>query len=156
MAYTFRTSCVVHLKAGVIMRRMCAENCGRRASAESPEGRLCEPCLHYAEAENEHCDYRHNMYLEHVLRWDAILSDDESQLSSAVVDSILIDEDPSVLIQMNHCAVCRPELDPRGNVKQGHTNTQAQSWSSHAECTHPATPRHRAACRKTRRINADS
>jgi hypothetical protein len=47
------------------------------------------------------------------------------------------------------CPVCAGEA-PINDQKVGHTNTAPKSWSSHAHCTHPRTPKDRAACRKAR------
>lgn len=51
----------------------------------------------------------------------------------------------------NGCWICHPELNLAvvGPKKAtGHTNTVAKSTHSHAACTHNATPKDRAACRK--------
>lgn len=61
-------------------------------------------------------------------------------------------EDP--FDRMKDCWVCHDELNAALDtyVKgTGHTNTAAKSWNSHSECTHPRTPKARAACRKIRR-----
>ena len=49
-----------------------------------------------------------------------------------------------------NCWVCHPELIP-GDPRKGHTNTVAKTYSSHAACDHPRTPKHREICRRTRR-----
>lgn len=54
----------------------------------------------------------------------------------------------------NDCWICHPELNPaRKPVRKGHTNTATKSNHSHAGCSHPATPKNRAACRKAHTWN---
>jgi hypothetical protein len=52
------------------------------------------------------------------------------------------------------CWICHPELNPtRKGPKAGHTNTTTKTHTSHAGCSHRATPKDRAACRKANTWN---
>jgi hypothetical protein len=107
-------------------RKMCTDCNTRRATPESPEGRLCAPCLHYAGWENEHSDYGHD--------------EDATETGTS---------DDAHGKRVDDCPVCHPELDPRNApARTGHRNTAPHSWNSHAACEHFRTPAARAACRK--------
>ena len=54
----------------------------------------------------------------------------------------------------DNCPVCHPEWDTRQTppAKPSTTNPTTSTWTSHAACHHPKTPRDRAACRAIRAI----
>lgn len=52
-----------------------------------------------------------------------------------------------------NCPVCT-DSKPGLRTKKGSSNTKPNSWSSHAACKHPKTPKDRAACRKARAASA--
>lgn len=118
-------------------RRMCTVCTTRPASNESPEGRLCIPCLRYAEAENEHSDYAH----------DIVAAGEEMHVSEEKLEEIRR--------QMKSCLICLGKPDPATvEPTKGHTNTQAKSYTSHAACDHVRTPKAREMCRRARRAAA--
>lgn len=85
----------------------------------------CNTCMTEADWENTHSDYGHD------------------------IDGPDSDDDYAVNVRARGCWICHPELIPGAHVpKAGHKNTAAGSWNSHAACTHQATPKARAACRK--------
>lgn len=115
-------------------RRMCNVCTTRPANNESPEGFLCIPCLRYAEAENEHSDNAHDM----------ITDGEEMHISAEHLEDIKQ--------RMKSCAICLGEPDPATVAPtKGHTNTKAKTYTSHADCNHPRTPKAREICRRARR-----
>jgi hypothetical protein len=102
--------------------------CGRRnaTSANGPDmNDMCDPCYTEAGWENTHSDGGHDE-----INAGTYVNADEK-------------------IYMDNCWICHPELNKAlAEVKTGHTNTVAKSYHSHAKCTHPTTPKARAACRK--------
>lgn len=53
------------------------------------------------------------------------------------------------------CPVCQNQKPGKRTRKaNADADTTAKSWSSHAACKHPKTPRDRAACRKARAAKA--
>lgn len=98
---------------------MCSD-CGlRRVSSKVHGPELCDVCLDYADIEVYHFDY---------------------ELDEAH-DYAGVDQDT--------CPVCNPNLDKRHEKRQGHTNTVAKSYTSHAGHHHARTPGDRALCRKS-------
>lgn len=96
-------------------------DCKIRPISKTARADLCDICLEYADHENTH-------------------TDDDHEGGNEAVGYLIKD-----------CMVCHPELDNRyGTPKTGHTNTVAKTRGSHAGCTHPVTPKARAACRKAR------
>lgn len=55
----------------------------------------------------------------------------------------------------DNCPVCHPEWDTRNTppAKRSTPRQTTSTWTSHAACPHPKTPRDRAACRAARNIN---
>jgi len=84
---------------------------------------VCDVCYEYAGWENTHSDHGH---------------DDPEGMAPEDIELLEI------------CPVCNPELDKRFEAKPqtGHTNTATHSRHPHTGCSHPATPKERAACRK--------
>lgn len=97
-----------------------------RASSNSYHGihDTCESCMEYFGWENTHMDEGHDL-------------PDVDNDAQAIAD----------------CPVCQ-DKKPGLRTKKGSTNTKPNSWSSHAACKHPKTPKDRAACRKARAASA--
>jgi hypothetical protein len=72
----------------------------RPASKESPEGRLCTPCLTKAEMENTHSDHGHGDIDTYTLANTNFTK--KSQLEAYKAET---------KIEMETCWVCHPELD---------------------------------------------
>lgn len=97
---------------------------------------LCDPCAEYSGYENQHCDDGHE---------------------DAPVDSDLARE------YTETCPICRRDSIPWENPKEPDMKTTKKNRKvtanpttkqvhvSHAGCSHPKTPKARAACRKLRR-----
>ena len=113
-------------------RTLCSD-CGKRPISKQQRGAggsLCEKCEDWAGHENEHNDNCH----------DEILAGEELLISAEAIAVIRA--------FMETCPICQNEAHPKD--KSGHTNTVAKSYSSHAECGHPRTPKDRQICRARR------
>lgn len=116
-------------------RSMCSE-CKKRPVSRDQKGAggsLCEDCADYAGWENEHNDNCHQ----------EILDGEELAISDKMIADIR-----SV---MENCPICQKYPHPSETFKAGHHNTAPKSYSSHAECGHPRTPKDRELCRRARR-----
>lgn len=113
----------------------CSDCKKRPVSAEQrgAGGSLCELCTEWAGWENEHNDNCHQELLEGET---LILSD------AAIVE---------IRLAMENCPICQGDTHPRDTFKAGHHNTKPKSYTSHAECEHPRTPKDREICRRARR-----
>ena len=115
-------------------KKMC-EGCQiRKADPSTAEGMFCTVCDELGGWENSHSDWDH----------DGIASGDTHDMKLSDIRD--------VEREMKNCWVCHPELVP-GAPKQGHTNTAAKSYSSHANCDHARTPKAREICRRARRAS---
>lgn len=86
----------------------------------------CEPCMEYFGWENTHSDEGHD------------LPD--------------VENDPQAIAD---CPVCQDQKPGKRTRKANpDADTTAKTWSSHAACKHPKTPKDRAACRKARAAKA--
>lgn len=118
------------------MRRMCVDCEKRPVCAEQRRngGSLCEQCLEWAGWENEHSDNCH----------DEINAGEDMSISAEKIAEIRE-------FSMANCPICLEYPHPRDTFKAGHTNTQAKTYTSHADCDHPRTPKAREICRRARR-----
>jgi hypothetical protein len=119
------------------VKRLCSD-CEKRpicAEQRGNGGSLCELCLEWASWENEHSDNCH----------DEIAAGEEMHISE---DQLTYIRESS----MANCPICLEHTHPRDiEVRKGHTNTQAKTYTSHADCNHPRTPKAREICRRARR-----
>lgn len=104
----------------------------------------CAPCLEEAEWENTHSDDGH----DHLIRTLEVGR-------QARVDNIAQLE-AEVALEIEGCWICHPELNEAQKAhtpREGHANTIAKNYTSHANCNHASTPADRAKCRKIRAAN---
>lgn len=118
------------------MKKQMCHDCKKRIVSREANGTLCEPCADWAGWENQHSDDAHQ----------EILDGEEMVIAAELLESIRG--------EMENCPICQNYPHPRDTFKAGHKNTAPKSYTSHAECGHPRTPKARELCRRARRKEA--
>jgi hypothetical protein len=111
-------------------RKLCTVCNIRPSHRDTSNGQNCIECDTEGGWENTHSDSGHDL-INRATATRALTTEESEEIAG--------------------CWICYPELNEAQNPtprRVGHTNTVARSHTSHAACTHPATPKDRATCRK--------
>lgn len=98
-----------------MISKRCEMECGRPASSESPEGRICAPCLEEAEWENLHSDNGHEGI--------DTLEIGNTNLRSKKAFNAFVAETKA---EMESCWVCHPEFNKAKEIYVQRTGTSRE------------------------------